>query len=73
MGWKGIAHADSGWRRQVSLLAMESIAKARQLGMEVGPGDFAENIGCAIMKQTGNCIMPKEGVFAKRSKRRTSR
>jgi MOSC domain-containing protein YiiM len=79
---------------------MESIAKARQMGMEVGPGDFAENItsegielftlpigtlltvgdavvleisqigkechsGCAIMKQTGKCIMPKEGVFAK--------
>ena len=100
MVWKGDAHADSGWHRQVSLLSMESIAKAREMGMDVGPGDFAENItsegielftlpigtlltvgdtvlleisqigkechsGCAIMKQTGKCIMPKEGVFAK--------
>jgi MOSC domain-containing protein YiiM len=99
-GLEGDAHADSGWHRQVSLLSMESIAKARQMGMDVGPGDFAENItsegielftlpigtllnvgdsvvleisqigkechtGCAIMKQTGKCIMPKEGVFAK--------
>jgi MOSC domain-containing protein YiiM len=99
-GLEGDAHADSGWHRQVSLLAMESIQKARQMGMEVGPGDFAENItsegielftlpigtilnvgdsvvleisqigkechsGCAIMQQTGKCIMPKEGVFAK--------
>jgi MOSC domain-containing protein YiiM len=99
-GLEGDAHADSGWHRQVSLLAMESIAKARGMGMEVGPGDFAENItcegielytlpigtqlkvgdavilevsqigkechsGCAIMKQTGKCIMPKEGIFAK--------
>ena len=94
------AHADSGWHRQVSLLAMESIEKMRKMGYEVGPGDFAENItcegielmtlpigtrlsvgkevtleisqigkechaGCAIFKQTGKCIMPKEGVFAR--------
>jgi len=99
-GLEGDAHADSGWHRQVSLLALESISKAREMGMQVGPGDFAENItsegielytlpigtvlsvgesvvleisqigkechaGCAIMKQTGKCIMPKEGVFAK--------
>jgi MOSC domain-containing protein YiiM len=99
-GLEGDAHADAGWHRQVSLLAMESIEKMRQLGLTVGPGDFAENItcegielftlpigtrlvvgekvileisqigkechtGCAIMKQTGKCIMPKEGVFAK--------
>ena len=99
-GLEGDAHADAGWHRQVSLLAMESIAKAREMGLDVGPGDFAENItsegielftlpvgtllavgdsvvleisqigkechaGCAIMKQTGKCIMPKEGVFAK--------
>jgi MOSC domain-containing protein YiiM len=94
------AHADSGWHRQVSLLAMESIEKMRKMGFNVGPGDFAENItcegiellslpigtrlnlgneiileisqigkechaGCAIFKQTGKCIMPKEGVFAR--------
>jgi molybdopterin adenylyltransferase len=96
----GDAHADSGWHRQVSLLAMESIQKMRDMGYGVGPGDFAENItcegleisslpvgtivtigdkvvleisqigkechtGCAIFKQTGKCIMPKEGVFAR--------
>jgi MOSC domain-containing protein YiiM len=99
-GMEGDAHADSGWHRQVSLLAKESIEKMRQMGYDVGPGDFAENItcegielfslpigtrlsvgnevileisqigkechtGCAILKQTGKCIMPKEGVFAR--------
>jgi MOSC domain-containing protein YiiM len=99
-GLVGDAHADSGWHRQVSLLAMESIEKMRRMGYDVGPGDFAENItsqgiellklpigtrlsvgdtvileisqigkechtGCAIFKQTGKCIMPKEGVFAR--------
>ena len=94
------AHADSGTHRQVSLIAIESISKMREMGFDVGPGDFAENLttegidlvlipvgtevsvgeeaileisqigkechsGCAIFKQTGNCIMPKEGVFAK--------
>jgi molybdopterin adenylyltransferase len=96
----GDAHADSGWHRQVSLLAIESIEKMRKMGYPVGPGDFAENLtcegieltalpigtritvgdqvileisqigkechtGCAIFKQTGKCIMPKEGVFAR--------
>lgn len=37
------AHAGP-WHRQVSLLAMESVAKMKALGLEVGPGDFAENI-----------------------------
>jgi MOSC domain-containing protein YiiM len=99
-GLVGDAHADSSWHRQVSLLATESIQKMRDMGYEVGPGDFAENItcegievsslpigtrlnignkvvleitqigkechaGCAIFKQTGKCIMPKEGVFAR--------
>lgn len=99
-GMIGDAHADSGWHRQVSLLAAESIEKMRKMGLDVGPGDFAENItcegielpslpigtrlyigddvlleisqigkechtGCAIFKQTGKCIMPKEGVFAR--------
>jgi MOSC domain-containing protein YiiM len=43
-GLVGDAHADSGTHRQVSLLAMESIAKMRDLGLEVKPGDFAENL-----------------------------
>jgi MOSC domain-containing protein YiiM len=38
------AHADSTTHRQVSLLADESIDKMRQLGLKVGPGDFAENL-----------------------------
>jgi len=38
------AHADSGWHRQVSLLADESIDKMRNKGMELNCGDFAENI-----------------------------
>ena len=37
------AHAGQ-WHRQVSLLAKESIEKMVQRGLEVGPGDFAENI-----------------------------
>lgn len=42
-GLAGDAHAGP-WHRQVSLLALESIEKMRALGLQVGPGDFAENI-----------------------------
>lgn len=42
-GIEGDAHAGN-WHRQVSLLAWESIEKMRARGLEVGPGDFAENI-----------------------------
>lgn len=98
-GLKDDAHAGN-WHRQVSLLAMESIEKMVQLGLKVGPGDFAENITtqgldllklpvgtklkiggtsllevtqigkvchtrCAIYYQAGDCVMPKEGIFAK--------
>ncbi len=94
------AHADCCTHRQVSLLAMESIVKMKELGLDVGPGSFAENLttegidlpalpvgavlrvgngillevtqigkdchaGCAIFRQVGKCIMPKEGVFAR--------
>ena len=37
------AHADCHTHRQVSLLAIESINKMRNLGFDVNPGDFAEN------------------------------
>lgn len=37
------AHAGD-WHRQVSLLAQESIDKMRAKGLDVKPGDFAENI-----------------------------
>ena len=99
-GLAGDAHADCCTRRQVSLLAIESIDKMRGAGFDVSPGDFAENLttqgvelaslpvgtrlsigqdavlevtqigkechtGCAIFRQVGKCIMPKEGVFAR--------
>ncbi|MHB8122947.1 MAG: MOSC domain-containing protein [Desulfuromonadaceae bacterium] len=97
-GIVGDGHAGD-WHRQVSLLAMESIHKMQKLGLDVGAGDFAENmttegidlvsipvgtrlvlgetimevtqIGkechtrCAIYYQAGDCVMPKEGIFAK--------
>ena len=93
----GDAHAGD-WHRQVSLLAQESIDKMRAMGLNVGAGDFAENLTtrvidlvslpigtrlgigpvvleisqigkpchtrCAIYYQAGDCVMPKEGVFA---------
>jgi MOSC domain-containing protein YiiM len=43
-GIEGDAHASSAWHRQVSLLALESIRKMQDLGLDVKPGDFAENI-----------------------------
>ncbi len=92
------AHAGAPGR-QVSLLALESIQKMQDLGVEVSPGAFAENITtlgieltklkvgdilqiggqvllqisqlgkvchqrCAIYYQVGDCVMPREGVFA---------
>jgi len=42
-GVENDAHAGR-WHRQVSLLAMESIRKIRDKGLDVEPGDFAENI-----------------------------
>jgi MOSC domain-containing protein YiiM len=98
-GLEGDAHAGP-WHRQVSLLASESIEEARRQGLNVGFGDFAENIAttgidwknipigtrvrlggdvmieitqigkechnrCAIYYKAGDCIMPREGVFAR--------
>jgi MOSC domain-containing protein YiiM len=86
-------------KRQVSLLAKESIDKIIAHGIDVGFGDFAENLTtegmelytlpigtelhvgghvllritqigkvchdrCAIFKQVGDCVMPREGIFA---------
>lgn len=42
-GLENDAHAGD-WHRQVSLLAIESISKIREKGLDVNPGDFAENI-----------------------------
>jgi MOSC domain-containing protein YiiM len=98
-GLEGDAHAGT-WHRQVSFLASEEIEKAREKGLEVTFGDFAENIAttgvdwknipvgsrirlgqnalveitqigkechnrCAIYYKAGDCIMPREGVFAR--------
>ena len=97
-GIVGDAHAGN-WHRQVSLLAMESVRKMQQLGLDVDPGAFAENLTtegialtalpvgarlevgdalleitqigkecharCAIYDQAGDCVMPKEGLFAR--------
>jgi MOSC domain-containing protein YiiM len=89
-----------GSERQVSLLALESIEKMKEKGLNVKPGDFAENITtqgidlskltpgmrlkigkdvvleitqigkdcherCSIYYQAGDCIMPREGIFAR--------
>jgi MOSC domain-containing protein YiiM len=98
-GLRRDAHAGD-WHRQVSLLDMQSIAKIRDKGMGVDPGNFAENITttgvqlwklpigtrmrlgdavlvevtqigkkchdrCAIFHQVGDCVMPREGIFAR--------
>lgn len=97
-GLKGDAHGGP-WHRQVSLLANESVEKMKAKGLNVGFGDFAENITtegidlvnlpigteiligkaivlrvtqigkecherCAIYYQAGDCVMPREGIFA---------
>jgi len=97
LGAAGDAHAGPG-KRQLSLLGAEDIEAFRARGIEVGPGEFAENIttrgidlpslplgtrieignaileisqigkechaGCAIRRLTGDCVMPRRGVFA---------
>lgn len=96
-GIKGDAHAGK-WHRQVSLLALESVKKMQEKGLDVKSGDFAENITtegidllslpvgtkikikdvefiisqigkichhkCAVYYHAGECVMPKEGIFA---------
>jgi MOSC domain-containing protein YiiM len=97
-GFEDDAHAGD-WHRQVSLLALESIQSMVAKGLDVKPGDFAENITtsgidllalpvgsvlrigdgvvleisqigkvchakCAIYYQAGDCVMPREGLFA---------
>ncbi|MBN1849171.1 MAG: MOSC domain-containing protein [Deltaproteobacteria bacterium] len=98
-GLEGDAHAGS-WHRQISFLAAESIERAKEKGLDVTFGDFAENIAttginwqhvpigtkvklgdtvlveitqigkechnkCAIYYSAGDCIMPREGIFAR--------
>ena len=44
LGIKNDAHANSKTHRQVSFLAVESIKKMQDMGLNVHEGDFAENI-----------------------------
>ena len=43
-GLVGDAHAAAGSTRQLSLLDQSSVDKMLELGVAVGPGDFAENL-----------------------------
>lgn len=98
-GIEGDAHAGP-WHRQVSFLSAESIQRAKDGGLNVDFGKFAENFAtlgvdwltlpvgtclqlgdsavveitqigktchkkCAIFYQAGDCIMPREGIFAR--------
>lgn len=98
-GITGDAHAGPG-ERQISILSIDSIEKMQGLGLDLSPGDFAENITvegvhllslevgttirigksallevtrigkdchdrCAIYFSAGDCVMPKEGIFAR--------
>lgn len=43
-GMENDAHATFGIKRQVSMLSIDSVQKMRDLGAQVNPGDFAENL-----------------------------
>jgi MOSC domain-containing protein YiiM len=43
-GLVGDAHSLTGWHRQLSMLGISSIEKMKKLGVDVGSGDFAENL-----------------------------
>ena len=43
-GLLGDAHADNQTHKQLSLLSIESIRNMMDLGLDLKPGDFAENI-----------------------------
>lgn len=65
-GMEGDAHAGN-WHRQVSLLAMESIATMREKGLpKLRPGAFAENITTEFINlpklKVGNKIIIGSGV-----------
>ncbi|MBW2061807.1 MAG: MOSC domain-containing protein [Deltaproteobacteria bacterium] len=51
-GLEDDAHAGD-WHRQVSLLAQESIDKMKAEGLDLAPGDFAENITTQGLDLTG--------------------
>ena len=68
-GLKNGAFAENIITRNMDLSAVK-IGDQLQLGDEVlleitQIGKKCHNDGCAIKKATGNCIMPKEGLFAR--------
>ena len=65
--WGIVSDAHGGnWHRQVSLLSAEKIEAFRKK-IWVDYGAFGENLVIEgfIKQQTGECIMPREGVFAR--------
>ncbi|UCC45789.1 MAG: MOSC domain-containing protein [Candidatus Zixiibacteriota bacterium] len=95
-----VGDAHSGTARALSLLPYESFEQYGHLGLNIGPGDFGENVttlgidfaeltvgsklalgdsvvieiiqvgkechdGCDIKQTVGDCIMPREGLFAR--------
>jgi len=54
-GIENDAHSGN-WHRQISLLAMESINKMNQKGLNVKPGSFAENITTEGINLLDLCI-----------------
>ena len=65
-GLVGDAHAYGSPHREISLLAVESISRARQLGLDAGPRDFTGNLsteGIDLVSLTqGRLISIEEGV-----------
>lgn len=51
---------------EVSGLPIGTLLKAGEVLLEVTQiGKECHNQGCAIMKQVGTCVMPREGIFAR--------
>ena len=73
-GIDGDAHAGK-WHRQISLLSADKIAAFNEKGANVIPGAFGENLvvegfdfrslPVGTLLRCGDCIMPREGVFAR--------
>ena len=60
-GLVGDAHAAPSTKRQVSLLATESIDRMRGPGVELEPGDFAENLTCEGIDHQGLTLVGAPG------------
>ena len=63
LGIVGDAHAGN-WHRQVSLLAVGTRLKIGSALCEVTQIGKECHADCAIRRQAGDCVMPREGIFA---------